>query len=66
MTALSKQSRTLLTHLRGKSEPKEKVSIDGETMELLKFNTIADGEQLRKLIWLTADLWLMADYCVLF
>lgn len=51
------------TMLGGK---KETIKVNDETMELLKFNTIVDAEQLRKLVWVTADYWLMADYCLLF
>lgn len=35
-------------------------------MELLRYRTIVDTEQLRKLVWATADYWLMADFLVTF
>lgn len=35
-------------------------------MELLRYKTLVDPEQLRKLVWATADYWLMNDFLVTF
>lgn len=35
-------------------------------MALLRLTTIVDEEKLKKLVWLTADFWLMSDFCITF